>query len=88
MDEVQQNLRQLSQEEMRAARTDMVEMLTMRFTNLITAIVGNCDMALAELTQEHPSVLYLLAAKRAAFQASDVNDRLKAIVQECREASL
>lgn len=72
---------------LRKARTELCEALSKRFTNLFTAIVGNCDLVLAELGPEHPAVLYLVAAKRAAFQASDVNSRLAAVVRECREAN-
>jgi len=68
------------------ARADLLEALTLKFNNLFTSIVANCEMALIHLEQTHPAVGYLLSAKGAAYQASDANSRVVALVKECREA--
>jgi len=68
------------------ARANLLEALTVKFTNLFTTIVANCDMALINLDEAHPAVGHLLSAKRAAYEASDANGRVVALVKECREA--
>jgi PAS domain S-box-containing protein len=42
------------------------------FNNLLTAILGNLDMATAELPKDSPGRLYLLEVERAAKQAADL----------------
>ncbi len=68
------------------ARANLLEALTIKFNSIFTSIVANCDMALMHLEATHPAVAYLLSAKGAAYQASDANSRVIALVKECREA--
>lgn len=75
-----------SPDQLRLARANLLEALTVKFNNLFTTIVANCDMALTELDQAHGAVAYLLSAKHAAYQASEANSRVIALVKECREA--
>jgi hypothetical protein len=73
-------------DQLRLARANLLEALTVKFNNLFTTIVANCEMALMHLEGEHPAVEHLASAKRAAYQASDANGRVIALVKECREA--
>ena len=68
------------------ARANLLEALTMKFSSLFTSIVANCEMALMHLEATHPAASYLQSAKGAAYQASDANGRVIALVKECREA--
>ena len=73
-------------DQLRMARAQLLEAITVKFNNLFTTIVANCDMALIHLEQTHPAAGHLLSAKRAAYQASDANGRIVALVKECRES--
>ena len=72
--------------ELRLARANLLEALTVKFTNLFTAIIANCEMAVMETGPEHRAYGFLVAAKAAAYEANDANGRIRALVKECREA--
>jgi hypothetical protein len=75
------------QDELRAARANLLESISLKLTDFVTAIIANCEMAAGALDAEHPALAFLLSAKQAAYKAHEANARVRGVVKECREAN-
>jgi two-component system, cell cycle sensor histidine kinase and response regulator CckA len=49
--------------------------------NLLTAILGHCELAVGELSPDHPATAHLAGIERAAERAAELADRLLAVAR-------
>ncbi len=70
--------------ERRLSRAALIEAIAFRFTDLLTTIIGRCDISLRAEPDHASFVAELGAIRSAALQAAELNYRIFPLIQECR----